>query len=52
MKNKAQSTLEYILVLAVIIAVIVAASRTIIRPAMEGSLNKLANAINEAADSF
>jgi Flp pilus assembly pilin Flp len=47
-----QSTLEYLIVLVVIIAIIIAASQAIIRPAVENSLSKLGNAIEEAATQF
>ena len=52
MKNKAQSTLEYLVVLAVIIAVVVTAARTVIKPSVEGSLNRLGNAIKKATNTF
>jgi hypothetical protein len=49
---KAQSTLEYLIGLAVIIAILVAVGRTIMRPALEQAMGKLGNAIKTAADNF
>lgn len=50
--RQAQSTLEYLIMLAVLIAIIVAVATTVMRPAIEDSMSKLGNAINTAADDF
>ena len=51
-RNKGQSTLEYLIVFAVIIATILLVTKTIIKPAVEDSMNHLGNAIRDAADKF
>lgn len=50
--NRAQSTLEYLIVLAVITAIIFAAATNIIKPAVDESMDKLGNVIKQAADEF
>lgn len=50
--NKAQSTLEYLIVLVIVIAIIFTFARLALRGAIEGSLDKLSNNIKNAADNF
>ena len=50
--KKAQSTLEYILVLTAIVGVIIYAAVTWIKPAVEKSLENANTAIGKAADKI
>jgi len=51
-KLKGQSTLEYIIVVAAILALIVWAATALIKPAATTSLYEAENAIGRAADRF
>lgn len=50
--EKAQSTLEYLIVLAVLIGLMITAGRTIFKPAMSQALTKLGQSVVSAANSF
>jgi len=50
--KQGQSTLEYLVILAVVIGVIVYVATAIVKPSLVASMNKLGNAINYAADEF
>ena len=47
--RKGQSTLEYLLIAAVVIAAVAIAAGTVIRPAVDNTLNQSSSAINTAA---
>ncbi|MFH0827142.1 MAG: hypothetical protein V1923_04590 [Candidatus Omnitrophota bacterium] len=49
MSKKGQSVLEYVIVLTAIIAVIVAGATTILRPAVQNTLNSSGQTITNAA---
>ncbi len=50
--NKGQSTLEYLIVLVIVIAIIFTFARVAFREAIEGSLNNLGDNIKNAASQF
>jgi Flp pilus assembly pilin Flp len=49
MSKKGQSVLEYVIVLTAIIAVIVAGAATVLRPAVQNTLNSSGQTIQNAA---
>ena len=51
-KSKGQSTLEYIIVFAAIIALVIWAATAFIKPASDKSLQEAEDAIGRAADYF
>ncbi|MFH1655890.1 MAG: hypothetical protein ABH954_04710 [Candidatus Omnitrophota bacterium] len=51
-KSKGQSTLEYIIVVTAILALIIVAATTFIRPASDASLNAASDTIDRAANVF
>jgi uncharacterized protein (UPF0333 family) len=50
MGNKGQSTLEYALVMAAILAALVAVAATVMRPAVQTSMTESAGTISGAAN--
>ena len=50
--RKGQSTLEYLLIAAVVIAAVAIAATTIIRPAVDNTMNQSGSAINNAASQL
>jgi Flp pilus assembly pilin Flp len=51
-KKSSQSTLEYLLIITIIIVAIIIGVTTFIGPAVEHMLNRTANSINTAADNL
>ena len=50
--RRGQSTLEYLLIAAVIIAAVAVAAKTLIQPAVAKTMNSSTTAINNAADQI
>ena len=50
--RKGQGTLEYLLILAVVIAAVALAAGTVIKPAVKGTLDSSKTAIDNAATAF
>lgn len=50
--KKAQSTLEYILILSAVVALIIVGAATMIKPGVEKALDNADNAITDAASKF
>ncbi|MEW6008962.1 MAG: hypothetical protein AB1629_04930 [Candidatus Omnitrophota bacterium] len=51
-ESKGQSTLEYLIVLAVLIAAIISVAVAVLNPAIRDSMTRLGDAIRNAADQF
>lgn len=50
LREKAQSTLEYVLVITAIIAAIIVAAATFVRPRVTDSLNRVTNQMGQAVN--
>jgi len=52
LKQKAQSTLEYVLVITAIIAAVIIAAGTFVRPRVQSSLNHVTNQMQTAVEKI